>query len=202
MQKLADAAGRVTIRVNVDRDNPGAGRDVVRMFSDRGCRDSRIDFRLGFLSARDDLIDCIPHNCFSGVEFVSAENEFRSFLASEGYTAYDLPCRQKHACSAPLMHSFTIDPLGRIGKCLPAMGTEEGLSKIYPDDIGRTIVETSQASTPYGDFDPFKSIACQGCAYLPICLGACPKLHAAGAEPCRLKEGFSRKILFSSSWRS
>ncbi|WLA49568.1 radical SAM protein [Bradyrhizobium elkanii] len=44
MHALVDATGSVTIRINVDRENPAAGYDVVRMFKRKGCVDPRIDF--------------------------------------------------------------------------------------------------------------------------------------------------------------
>ncbi|KAF0206651.1 MAG: hypothetical protein FD172_3910 [Methylocystaceae bacterium] len=198
MPQLVAAVGSVKIRINVDRDNADAGKDVVRMFNTHGCCDPRIDFRLGFLNTRDGIIECIPHDCLSDAEFAAAEADFRQFLAREGFRVYDEPFRRKFPCAAPLERNFTIDPSGRIGKCVPAIGSDESVfSRIYPENIERTIAETSQADAPYADYDPFESEMCRKCALLPVCLGSCPKLHVDGvAASCRVKEGFAEKVLF------
>src|SRR5271166_6301773 len=99
MQSLVDATGSVTIRINVDRDNVSAGYDVVRMFKRKGCCDPRIDFRLGFLNTRDGIVDCIPHDCLSNVEFADAETEFRRFLSEQGYRIYGEPGPRRYPCA-------------------------------------------------------------------------------------------------------
>jgi len=197
MQSLVDATGSVTIRINVDRDNPSAGYDVVRMFKRKGCCDPRIDFRLGFLNNRDGIVDCIPHDCFSSTEFADKEADFRRFLIEQGFRVYGDPGPRKYPCAAPLRHNFTIDPVGRIGKCVPATGTNESVySRIYPDDIERTMRETNGPDVPYFDFDPYAS-ACRDCELLPICLGSCPRSHAPGlAVICALKQSLAETLAF------
>jgi uncharacterized protein len=197
MQTLVDATGSVTIRINCDRQNPEAGQDVVRMFKEHGCVDPRIDFRLGFLNTSRGLVDCIPHDCFTTAEFSSVENTFRRFLAEEGYHVFGSPGRRDHTCIAPLDHAFTIDPQGRIGKCVPSIGTDESVfSCIYPHDIERTVRELSTPGR-YAGFDPFLAEPCRGCALLPACLGSCPKMHEPNASltSC-MKEGLAERLDF------
>ncbi|BBB96635.1 MULTISPECIES: radical SAM/SPASM domain-containing protein [Bradyrhizobium] len=197
MHALVDATGSVTIRINVDRENPAAGYDVVRMFKRKGCVDPRIDFRLGFLNNRDGIVDCIPHDCLSDVEFSDTEAEFRRFLVEQGYRVYGEPGPRKFPCSAPLRNNFTIDPTGRIGKCVPVIGTDESVfSCIYPDDIARTMRETSISNAPYSDFDPYGSV-CRNCELLPVCLGSCPRSHAPEHSViCPLKQGLAKTLAF------
>ncbi len=197
MQSLVDATGSVTIRINVDRNNPAAGYDVVRMFKRTGCCDPRIDFRLGFLNNRDGIVDCIPHDCLSNTEFADAEADFRRFLIKQGYRVYGEPVPRKYPCAAPLRNNFTIDPAGRIGKCVPATGTDESVfSQIHPDDINRTMRETAGSDLPYSDFDPYAS-TCRDCELLPVCLGSCPRSHAPGrAVICALRQGLAETLAF------
>lgn len=201
LQSLVDVTGSVTIRINVDRDNPEGGKDVVRMFKDQGVVDPRIDFRLGFLNTSRGLVECIPHDCFSPAQFSNVEVEFMHFLASEGYRVYGSPSKRNFPCAAPLSHSYTIDPEGRIGKCVPAIGTEESIfSRIYPHDIKRTLLETSLPEAPYGKFDPFSSGVCEDCKLLPVCLGSCPKMHEPGRTAmCSMKEGLLDRLRFHDS---
>jgi uncharacterized protein len=198
MQRLVDVTGSVTIRINVDRDNAGEAKEVVRMFTAQGVRDPRIDFRLGFLNASRGIIDCIPHDCLSPSQFVEEEAEVRRFLMAEGFRVFDEPARRNHPCSAPLVHAFTVDPAGRIGKCVPATGSNQSVfAQIYPNDINRTVREVAAAKVPYTEFDPFEIELCKGCQLLPVCLGSCPKMHAPDAttNSC-LKEGLAERIAF------
>lgn len=199
MQSIVDITGSATIRINVDRNNIEAGYDVVRMFKRHGCTDNRLDFRLGFINLNKGILDCISHDCFSGNEFLALEMDFRYFLEKEGYKVYGRPTKQNFPCSAPLEYSYTIDPEGKIGKCVPAMETkDENFSRIYPDNIARTIAETNiRDKQPYNNFDPFISKYCEGCKLLPACLGNCPRMFAPGGEfECRKKEGLSELITF------
>jgi uncharacterized protein len=200
IKAIVEATGSVTIRVNVDRENPEAGKQVVRMFKAAGCRDTRIDFRLGFINTSRGILDCIPHDCLSGGEFTDLEADFRRFLASEGYRVYGEPELRKYPCGAPLAHSYTIDPEGRIGKCVPAIGTDESVfSRIYPDDIDRTMRETSGPGAPFSGYDPYESRSCRGCELLPVCLGSCPKMHAPGRiVMCGLKPNLAETLAFFS----
>jgi len=198
LQQIVDKTGSVTIRVNVDRDNPDGGKEVVRMIRAAGCVDPRIDFRLGFLNTSRGILECIPHDCFSPNEFGDAENDFRRFLAEQGYHVYGQPSSRRFPCAAPLDHSFTVDPTGRIGKCVPSIGTGESVfAHIYPGDPVKTLDEIGQAKIPYGGFDPFAQGPCRGCSLLPACLGSCPKMHEEGATLlCAMKTGLSDRLSF------
>jgi len=198
VQSIVDITGSVTIRVNVDRDNAGEGKEVVSMFKERGITDPRIDFRLGFLNTSRGMLDCIPHDCFSYTEFADLEQDFRHYLAEEGYMVYGMPEPLDYPCAAAVEKAYTIDPQGRIGKCVPEIGTEQSVfSRIYPDDIERTLREISLRDAPYSQFDPFDSQACRGCKLLPACLGSCPKMHEPdGIFACGMKEGLADKLAF------
>jgi uncharacterized protein len=176
------AVGSLTIRINIDRDNAEAGREVVDLFHAAGAVDERIDFRLGFLNTQRGVIDCIPHDCLSPPEFAATEREFQSYLAAKGYRVYGRLAQREHPCIVPLRNAFTIDPTGRIGKCVPAMGTEDtAFSRIRPGAPATTLREIDRTH-PFADFDPFTSDTCAGCPLLPACLGSCPKSHLPGRQ--------------------
>jgi uncharacterized protein len=198
LQSIVDKTGSVTIRVNIDRDNPDGGKEVVRMIRSGGCIDPRIDFRLGFLNTSRGVLECIPHDCLSPMEFSDVENEFRRFLAEQGYRVYGSPERRKYPCAAPVANSFTVDPRGRIGKCVPSIGTEESsFAQIYPGDPDRTLAEMRNTVVPYANFDPFAPGHCHGRTLLPACLGSCPKMHEPGASlQCSMKPGLRERLAF------
>ncbi len=198
LQSIVDQTGSVTIRVNIDRDNPDGGKEVVRLIRAGNCTDQRVDFRLGFLNTSRGILDCIPHDCFSPMEFSEVENEFRRFLAAQGYRVYGQPERRQYPCSAPTSNSFTVDPKGGIGKCVPSIGTAGScFAQIYPGDVDRTLAEMSRADVPYSNFDPFLRGPCSGCSLLPACLGSCPKMHAVGAQfQCSMKPGLAERLSF------
>lgn len=198
LQKLLDTTGSVTIRINIDRDNPDGGFDTVRMIRKNGCVDKRLDIRLGFLNTREGIIDCIPHDCFSYTDFTEVEMKFKMFLQENDYRVYGMPQRKNSTCIAPLKNAYTIDPDGKIGKCVPAIGTKcADFSRIYPDDIQRTLSEIEMIVEPYSAFDPFNTIQCNGCTLLPACLGGCPRMFEPGNSfYCRMKDRLSEMMSF------
>lgn len=198
MNSLVEATGSVTIRINVDTNNSDGGKDVVRMFRSHGVLDPRIDFRLGFINTSRGIVECIPHDCFTPAEFSAVEVDFMWFLAREGYKVYGRPAKRNHPCAAPISHSYTIDPQGRIGKCVPAIGTEDSVfSCLYPNDMDRTLLETGLPDVPYSRFDPFSTGSCKGCKLLPVCLGSCPKMHEPDRTVmCSLQEGLLDRLQF------
>jgi uncharacterized protein len=204
IQSIVDATGSVTIRINVDRDNADEAKEVVALFKKHEIIDPRIDFRLGFLNTSRGILDCIPHDCFSNTEFADLEQDFRRFLASEGYMVYGMPEPLDYPCMATVEHAYTVDPHGRIGKCVPAMGTEQSVfSHIYPNDIERSLREVSLRDVPYSQFDPFESQACRGCKLLPACLGSCPKMHEPGRTfKCSMKEALADTLVFYSQFHN
>ncbi|NTW01162.1 MAG: radical SAM protein [Oscillochloris sp.] len=197
MTALVEATGSVTIRINIDRENADEAKAVVARFKQHGVIDPRIDFRLGFLNTSRGILDCIPHDCLSDNEFADLELDFRRFLAAEGYRVYGRPGPREYPCTAAVWNAYTIDPEGRIGKCVPSTSTSETrFSRIYAHEIAQTLRETS-VEGPYGDFDPFVSATCQGCPLLPACLGSCPKMHTPDHRLiCSMKVDLGNMLAF------
>jgi uncharacterized protein len=199
MQHIVDATGSVTIRINVDKENIEEAKYVVGLFKDYGVVDQRIDFRLGFINTSRGLVDCLPHDCFTNTEFAEEELEFRRFIADQGYMVFGMPQPKNYPCTAILRNAYTIDPNGNVGKCIPAIGTEQSaFARILPDDMEKTLADTAVTEMPYARFDPFHSKGCDGCKLIPVCLGSCPKHHANGKRivDCSMREGLSGKMGF------
>lgn len=199
LQAIVDATGSVTMRINVDKENVEEAKYVVRFFKDHGVVDQRIDFRLGFINTSRGLIDCVPHDCFTNAEFAEEELAFRQFLADQGYMVFGMPQAKNYPCTAILRNAYTIDPHGNVGKCIPAVGTNQSVfARILPNDMERTLVDTAAAEVPYGHFDPTRSKGCNGCKLMPVCLGSCPKHHVNDERivDCSMLEGLSGKLAF------
>ncbi|WP_292226386.1 radical SAM protein [Mesorhizobium sp.] len=199
VQDIVEATGSLTMRINVDRDNIEEAKYVVRLFKSHGVVDHRIDFRLGFINTSRGLVDCVPHDCFTNTEFAEKELAFRRFLEAEGYMVFGMPRPKRYPCTAVMRNSFTIDPHGNLGKCIPAVGTSQStFARILPDDMDRTLRDVTTAEMPYERFNPFHSEGCGGCRMLPTCLGSCPKHHVCGCRvvACGMREGFADKITF------
>ncbi|MGX6602235.1 radical SAM protein [Micromonosporaceae bacterium Da 78-11] len=89
-------------------------------------------------------------------------------------------------CAAVTRHSEVVAPDGRVYSC-----TEQPLVPGLSDgDLGNVTGLPAGALRPVGAFDDwFDTMAegetpCRGCAILPICGGACPKLWREGSPPC------------------
>jgi uncharacterized protein len=197
--QLADVAGRVVLRVNVDRQNVGEAREVVDFFVSRGAADPRVIFTMGRLGAAPGSTDCIPHDCLGTESFTAEEIAFAEHLTSHGLiTSTGVPEPIGSTCGAILRHQYSVDPSGRIGKCVPLIGTgEDTVSVIRPGDLTRTVHELTARPHPFAEFDPFRAAGCRGCPLLPVCLGSCPREDAPATGACRARCNLERQILAS-----
>jgi uncharacterized protein len=198
MPAILDQTGSVTVRINVDRNNAHEAKQVVQLFKQHGVIDPRLDFRLGYLNTSRGIVDCIPHDCHTPQEFGNLEQDFRTFLAAEGFTVFGKLEPIKYPCTAALHNSFIFDSKGQIGKCVPAVGTTQSVfARIYPGELARTLAEVRSSRLPYGTFDPFIAATCRGCKLLPACLGSCPKMHEPGGNfQCSNRINLDDKLLF------
>lgn len=197
--RLADIAGQITLRVNVDRQNIGEAREVVDFFVSRGAAGPRVIFKLGRLGAAPGSTDCIPHDCLGTESFTTEEITFAEHLASHGLiTSAGMPEPIGSTCGATLRHQYSVDPFGRIGKCVPLIGTgEDTVSVIRPDDIARTVHELTARPHPFAEFDPYRAAGCRGCHLLPVCLGSCPREDAPAPSACQARANLERQVLAS-----
>lgn len=197
--RLADGAGQITLSVNVDRQNVGEAREVVDFFVSRGGADPRVIFKLGRLSAAPGSADCIPHDCLETDSFTTEEIIFREHLAFHGpTTSAGVPEPTGSTCGATLRHQYSVDPFGRIGKCVPLIGTgEDTVSVIHPGDIARTVHELTTRPHPFAEFDPHRAAGCRGCHLLPVCLGSCPRVDAPTPGACQARSNLERQVLAS-----
>lgn len=195
--RLADIAGQVTLRVNVDRRNVDEARAVVDFFVSRGATDPRVIFTLGRLGAAPGSADCIPHDCLGTDTFTTEEIVFAEHVASHGLiTSVGMPEPIGSTCGATLRHQYSVDPLGRIGKCVPLIGTGgDVVSVIRPGDIARTVHELTAGPHPFAGFDPYRAAGCRGCHLLPVCLGSCPREDAPTDGTCRARSNLERQVL-------
>jgi uncharacterized protein len=196
---LADVTGRVILKVNVDRQNVGEAREVVDFFVSRGAADPRVVFKLGRLGAIPGSTDCIPHDCLETEDFTAEEIIFQEHVTSHGLiTSTGVPEPIGSTCGAILCHQYSVDPSGRIGKCVPLIGTgEDTVSVIRPGDIARTVHELTTRPHPFAEFDPYRTARCRGCHLLPVCLGSCPREDSAATGACRARHDLERQVLAS-----
>ncbi|GAA2479804.1 radical SAM/SPASM domain-containing protein [Winogradskya humida] len=89
-------------------------------------------------------------------------------------------------CAATTRHSEVVGADGRVYSC-----TEQSLVPGHHDqDLGHVVSLDADALRPPGAFDDWYdtldagATACRGCAILPVCGGACPKLWREGKPPC------------------
>jgi uncharacterized protein len=197
--RLADVTGQVILRVNVDRQNVGEAREVVDFFVNRGVADPRVIFKLGRLGSAPGSSDCIPHDCLETDGFTEEEIIFLEHLTSHGLiTSAGVPEPIGSTCGAILRHQYSVDPSGRIGKCVPLIGTgEDTISVIHPGDIARTVHELTARPHPFADFDPYRAARCRGCHLLPVCLGSCPREDGTATGACLARHNLERQVLAS-----
>lgn len=172
---ILDSIGSLIVRINVDRDNIREAEQVVKLFSDKNVIDERIDFRLGFLNTERGVVECIPHECLSMGEFNLEEERFRAFIKAKGYHVFGKPWAKEYPCTAVMKNAFTVDPLGRIGKCIPSIGTDQYVFSDLGADHTLLMNQTSADVYPFSDFNPYRDELCGKCPIIPLCMGSCPK---------------------------
>jgi uncharacterized protein len=196
IRELLAAVGSLVIRINVDRRNLDEAREVVLWMKRSRMTDPRIDFRLALLEDVKALGTCpTTEACFTAAEFGGEDIVFRRFLVAEGLTLYGFPERRAYSCIAHLANAYTIDPQGRIGKCVPEVGREEYSYRTLMRPPGDTGDCDSGIRIPYSEFDPYLSRHCENCAFLPVCQGQCPRQHEVQPDfQCSMKRGIAAKL--------
>lgn len=196
IRELLAAAGSLVIRINVDRQNIDQAREVVLWMKRSGMTDPRIDFRLALLEDVKALGTCpTTEACYTNAEFGSVDIEFRRFLVAEGLTLYGFPERRAYSCIAHLANAYTIDPQGRVGKCVPEIGRREHTYQTLMRAAGAAGDCDSSIRIPYSEFDPYVSRHCENCPFLPVCQGQCPRQHEVQPDfPCSIKRGIIERL--------
>lgn len=160
--KYGDSIPNLVIRVNIDKDNTHALKELKERFRNVGKSKIRIlpaPFR--------NTWNCFEESkCFSCQDF----QNFELYCIKSGDVSIALkaiPSIKANHCTADLKNSFFIGPDGSLYKCWCDIGVEKQVvgNISNPTDISNI--------NGYVKFDPYLDAECSICRLLPVCLGGC-----------------------------
>jgi uncharacterized protein len=190
----------IVLRINIDQDNAHEARKVIDLLASSGVDLARIDIRLGFLT-EDNLVGCLPHRCLEPQMRQDVAADFAAHLESFGALRRRKALGLGRPCGAHLRTHLSVDPQGRITRCVPLIGSGQAVvTTLAPKQTERTEVELGAAEHPFGTIDPFTVSPCGQCPLLPLCLGSCLRSRPAteSSRDCPVRDELERKILISS----
>ncbi len=159
-----DLLPRVSLRVNIDKENVKAGEEVyqyVKKFS----MEKKISVYCGCVRYDNECYE--KNKCLTQCEFSNIEYDFFKLFANEQKDMY--PKLKYSFCGADNVSSLVIAADGNIYKCWSDIDNDEKCI----GNINNEIYELDRNNLCYMLFDPTKVLPCKNCKILPICMGGC-----------------------------
>jgi len=180
LEKCKEWLPNVSLRINIDKTNTSAGKEITKLLGDKGLLDKVFPY-LGRVTADSDDYD--KGSCFSCGGF--SEEEFRYFKefqsSGESYMS-KYPRPMSSYCGADALGSYVIAADGKLYKCWHDIGKESRC-------VGSLMKANSNNKFSYLNYMLYDATAdseCSKCNLLPICMGGCPEARLKGAERCSL----------------
>lgn len=193
----------VRLRINVDRDNLPHVWPLLDTFAERGWLGPDRDFfpylsRVApFTSACASVVDrACDMDDFYDVQLAWIERLFELGVPVAFQGLYQYPSPRLYNCGAVGSNGFIFNAAGEIHKCgLAADEPEEAVGQ-----LGGEIDTGGSTWTKWATFSPLENAACRRCAYLPTCLGGCPRDQIEQrtrekAETCRFHKQFEDRLI-------
>ena len=186
-----DILPNTNLRVNVDKNNTGAWREIAKELDKHGLND-KVKTGLGKITSEFDTYD--KNSCFDCGGF-SKEllSHYMEFYGETGFMG-QYPSAKSNYCGADHENSYCIAADGKLYKCWMEIGREEGCIGSIVDKA----VTGRNKHLTYMMQDPTTNNGCSTCDVLPICMGGCPKRKLDGETDCStykyVLEGFLQNI--------
>ncbi len=164
---------RLTVRINVDKQNEDAFSDFMKLWQREGFS-KKVPFYFGRVVSNTKSCADIASSCLNSKEF--SETIVRKYKEAKelGLTNILYPnLRKSGYCLADNLNGFVIAPSGLLFKCWEEISC----------GVERSVGHLSQRSpappqvmnrVKYLNWNPFLVDNCKDCSILPICVGSCP----------------------------
>jgi len=178
MKNLIDCKGvlpRVELRINTDKDNAIAYRDIVEFLKNNDL----IDFVLPYLGMIVSYNSYNVNGCFDACGFSKHDFDFYEEYLSEIPRMWRYPGMMSNFCTADAFNSHVIAADGKLYRCWKDMGNpEKCVGSILDSKLGAT----SEVFLKYVLFDVTEDEICNKCNFLPVCMGGCPHMRNEGFD--------------------
>lgn len=175
--KLADYLPFINLRVNSDKSNEGADKELLDYFKEKGV-DHKISITLGRVFS-DDSNPYSKDICYNDKEFFEKWIKFEHNL---NQSSFSLPHAIINPCASAYDNSYVIDADGGLYKCWHEIGEKEFSFGNIKDGL-----VVKGVGLKYMNFDITQEKECRECKYLPICMGGCTSLKKSEMDCCKEK---------------
>jgi len=166
---------RVSIRINVDKDNIGSIGELLEILEKNDLKDCPIS--LGHVEAYTESCASIAESCLCIEEYALENEKYRKILYEKGFEVLGYPYYpglKANYCCADTVNSYVLDQDGFMYKCWNDLGNQK-----------KSVMNVKNYNEPQSDvqymnnvrfitWSPFEFNQCVECNLLPICMGGCP----------------------------
>lgn len=182
--KYAKKGPSIQLRINSDKTNLKAYKDVVQILEENGIFND-VKVNLGKVYT-DDTNDYQPEKCFSDREFY---DEMFSFLKTKSTASIVLAQPAINGCAAVNVNNFVLDADGSLYKCWNEVGCAEYSFGNIMDGIMMKDVALN-----YTNYNTFDREECRKCKFVPICMGGCMSMKKDVIDCCPEKYILEEKL--------
>lgn len=168
MKSVAQYFDRITLRVNVDRENLDAFELIVELLERDGLI-PKVQPYPGHVDALTDTCKNILPRCLSREEFARYETAIGKNLIEQEKDFASYPSIGI-GCGAICDNAVSIDPQGYLYKCWNDVGVpDKSVGRLCEDSI-----DFNDTIFDWVSYDLFEFAECRECNFLPLCLANCP----------------------------
>jgi len=174
-----DILPRVSLRINVDKENVDAINQVREILEERGLLE-KVKPYLGQVTVEEDSPE--KSSCFDTCGFSKETfNYFRQNSTDETYMNH-YPRTVRNVCGADCANAHVITADGRLYKCWKDVGNHSRC-------VGSLVEKVKADESVYLNYmlyDPTVDSNCSECKLLPVCMGGCPVKRLETEEKCSI----------------
>lgn len=169
----ADRRLRITVRVNVDRNNAGFIPLLFQQLDAAGLK-GRITLYFASVYPYTNVCADVEGSCLMGQNWAKLQGQLQFDSLEHGYGGFGLPESMPHHCIADNDQGWVISPDGLVFKCWNDVTQPE--NAVFDLSTARQTRGMRKVSEQWMSWNPFNLNECIDCQVLPHCMGGCPAL--------------------------
>lgn len=172
---LRNSALRPKIRINVDELNKDGIPLLLDDLKERGLADISIYF--GIVRAFSPVCESYAPSCMQDSHIREVIPHLWRTALQKGFDVPLKPLRNLVGCGMQSNSSYTIDPEGRVYKCVTSVGDEDQCIGVITEE--GDIPVWNPVYYRWMSRNPLEVQGCRTCVFFPVCGGGCPMIAYA-----------------------
>lgn len=159
----------VIIRINVDKNNFSEIEQLLK-YLNKNLVTKNIKINFGKVVSHTVACKSVETDCYSNKEFSDVIFELQALLEKYEFNHLNplmYPKTKFNYCSAEILNSYVIDPVGNLYKCWNEIGEKTSIIGNVKNFNQLTFLQSKWIFNDLND-------KCQKCSVMPICVGGCP----------------------------